>query len=517
MSSFNFKDFLANKKKHKEAMYSINEAFRLGDLEQVHDKMLKIFNNKICTKNDNFVIKLGEFNNMVGDESCVSVMFMQVDKNKKIKNSWSLNYTLSDKKAEVYSIDFFDARKSQDYFYGSGKVKSNLSIYTLGTSVAFFVPIICHVAMSDDYALTLKKALGTITNINTNETLMTLGNLKYRIYESFTKEDINEAFKINTKLMHESVVDDFMAEYDRINNGIRGGDDIKKEAKMTITKNVEVAEVDDEKTVKAKEEFETKTKDPEQAFKEMGVYIRSVVKGIQPGVIICGAPGVGKTYRIMKQLKEFGYEDEKNMIVIKGKCSTRQLYLSLYKCKDKGQMVVIDDADALVGPKAPEECINILKAALDSTAPVEGRKVSYKIASNIVDDDGKEVPKTIYYNGGVIVITNYNVGQLDTALRGRVFTQSLSFTTAQLLKIIEGIMPSIDNGRVTSLSKLKAYNFLSKVASKKDDIEISIRSFAMCARIFEVCSEDSSLTDDDAESMIMEQMVNQYQRGGSKF
>ena len=347
---------------------------------------------------------------------------------------------------------------------------------------------------------------------------MNFGGLKYRIYESLEDNEIDEAFVINVKKkIFEGAWEDFLKEYNRINNGVRDAENIKKEAKMVIKKNITIKQEDDRETAKAKTEFESKTKDPAQAFKEMGVYIRSVVKGIQPSVIICGAPGVGKTFRIMNQLKEYGYKDEDNMIVIKGKCTTRQLYLSLYKCREKGKMVVIDDADALVGPKAPEECINILKAALDSTAPVEGRKVSYKIATNLVDDDGKEVPKTIYFNGGVIVITNYSVGQLDTALRGRVFTQSLSFTTKQLLEIIEKIMPSIDNGRVKSMSKVKAYNFLSRVADTKDDIEISIRSFAMCARIFEVCSDDSELTDEDAESMIMEQMVNQYQRGGTKF
>ena len=41
------------------------------------------------------------------------------------------------------------------------------------------------------------------------------------------------------------------------------------------------------------------------------------------------------------------------------------------------KIIVIDDADALVGPKAPEIAINILKAALDSTADDEGRLVSF--------------------------------------------------------------------------------------------------------------------------------------------
>ena len=48
-------------------------------------------------------------------------------------------------------------------------------------------------------------------------------------------------------------------------------------------------------------------------------------------------------------------------------------------------------------------------------------------------------------------------------------------------------------------------------------MEISIRSFATCARLFQVCEGDQDFTDDDAKSMIQEQMENAYRRGGKKF
>ena len=38
-----------------------------------------------------------------------------------------------------------------------------------------------------------------------------------------------------------------------------------------------------------------------------------VMQGIQPSLIICGAPGVGKTYKVKKQLKAGGYELGKNL------------------------------------------------------------------------------------------------------------------------------------------------------------------------------------------------------------
>ena len=249
----------------------------------------------------------------------------------------------------------------------------------------------------------------------------------------------------------------------------------------------------------------------------MAVYVKTVISGLQPGVIICGAPGVGKTYRIMKQLEAAGYRDGHNMEIIKGKATPRQLYLSLYNYKEKGNILVIDDADALVGPKAPEDCINMLKAALDSTSTEEGRKVSYRVTGTLYDDDGVEIPKTLYYKGGVIVITNYSAGQLDTALRGRTFVQELDFSNEQLLQVIEDMVDNLGGGLISMRSKTKALDYLKELAHSGADMEISIRTFNTCARLFAVCENDPDMSDEDVESMIKEQMKNQSLRGGQKF
>jgi hypothetical protein len=234
-------------------------------------------------------------------------------------------------------------------------------------------------------------------------------------------------------------------------------------------------------------------------------------------VIVCGAPGIGKTYKIMKQLENAGYRDGHNMEVIKGKATPRQLYLSLYNYKERGNILVIDDADALVGPKAPEDCINMLKAALDSNSTPEGRKITYRVTGNILDDDGNEIPKTCYYKGGVIVITNYSAGQLDTALRGRTFVQELDFTNEQLLEVIEGMLDKLGDGMISNEAKTKALDYLKELAKDGADMEISIRTFNTCARLFSVCEDDPDMTDDDVKSMIKEQMKNQSLRGGQKF
>lgn len=246
---------------------------------------------------------------------------------------------------------------------------------------------------------------------------------------------------------------------------------------------------------------------PELAFKKMAKYVNMVIKGINPSVIICGAPGVGKTYNVMKQLMIHGYKEGVNLYTIRGRCTARKLYSTMYEYRKKGDILVIDDADMLVGPHASEDCINILKSALDSTTfDPEGRSVMYGIGGRLLDDEGNQIPKKMYYNGSMIIITNYNAGSLDGALKGRSFIQDLKFTTEQLLEIVKKIMPAIDPEHISSRSKIKAYDYLTKIARDGDDMEISIRTFAMCAKLFETSLNDPDFDDQMIYKMISDQM-----------
>ena len=282
------------------------------------------------------------------------------------------------------------------------------------------------------------------------------------------------------------------------------------ELELSKSKLVTVSKTKSEKTAETK--LQEESEDPEMVFKKMEGYVKMVIKGINPSVILCGAPGVGKTFKVKKLLKENDYIEGQNLFTIKGKCTPRRLYLALYDYKDKGDILVIDDADSLVGPKAPEDCINILKGALDSTSEPEGRLISYGVAGKITDDDGNELPKRFYYNGSVIIITNYNAGSLDTALRGRSYIQDIHFTTEDVLKIIKGLLPDLNPEKLSIKNKLKAYDYLLELIKSKMDIEVSIRTFIICAMLFE------SIDDEElAKSMIKEQMKLQADRIKNKY
>ena len=550
----NFLEFIKLKESITENRQIINEAFQVKDVDKAHKLMLKLFKEKI---GKNVIMDPSPIATKVDGRDAISITFISLKDKKNIDMMWNLNYLVEGKSAAVYSIDFFNADQAEALLFGDGEARTALTIFTMGQSVAYFMPLIIHVVKNHDFSLGKDKAKDVTKTVFANECrIWYYGAMPFKIYESMKPSTIDttfhlaqghhlvdnglefvwesEAEEVKKKVRQAEVESwatkgdseearrrslDLDKDYRDICKAIKGGATTLKDLEVAIGRKIKVAyDVDSSIEDNQKKVTEaTKKKDPDQAFKEMQGYVKTVLKGLQPGVVLCGAPGIGKTYRVLQQLKAAGYQHGQNLAIIKGKATPRQMYLTLYEYQKKGDMILVDDADSLIGPKAPEDVINILKAALDSTSDDEGRLVSYKISGKLVDDEDNPVPKEFYFNGSVIVITNYSVGQIDTAIRSRVFTQSLDFTTEQLLEIIKKLIPAIDPTRLSSQSKMKAYDYLLEMSKNGTEMEISIRSFATCARLFQVCEGDPDFTDDDAKSMIQEQMENAYRRGGKKF
>lgn len=513
------------------------------------DKALKIIDSVLCKHIDGLVPVNGFAKMKQGDTEYYSKQYIvkPIGRQKKY-TMFQINFTEDKKVVDVYSIDFFD---NTDILW-TGKGKSKLTLYTLGSSIIYFLPIIWNVVNSKNYTLSEKDAIkiGKKDLKKIKESYdYKVGTITYKIYENLSDNVIFDTWKLSLK---ESIfnneysidevsqeVEDFktkkikdmndaslnkndsdkarniwiqsISDVNDINAAIAGGANTLGDLKLALKHNLSIIEEIDE-LIKNAEEKMVNHETPEAVFKKMKKYVQMVIKGINPSVILCGAPGVGKTYNVKKELEKAGYDEGKNLSTIKGKCSPRVLYTTLYNFKNKGNVVVIDDADGLVGPGAPEDCINILKAALDSTSDDEGKLISYGISGKLVDENGQSIPKKFYYNGGIIVITNYNAGSLDTALRGRSFIQDIHFTTEDVLHIIKGIMPSMDPLHLSAKSKEKAYDYLVELSKTDTDMEISIRTFGICAKIFETAADDNDFTDDDAKSMIKEQMKLQSQR-----
>jgi len=535
-----FLEYLDERKK-----YVINEAFQEKDVEKACNAV-----DKILKKHISGLLPLVGFAEVKeGDKLLLSKQYMVLDKKNPGNTSmFQINFDKSSGSVAAYSIDFF---KDCDFLM-QGKGKSSLTLYTLGTSLVFFLPIIWEVVNHKNYSLSEKEAIELGRKVfksnDVKESFYWYGGAKYRIIEGLSDDVISEAFKLKVNedekedikkykkqkqvAAHDAYIhrkdskeakdyyEKVDAEYKAVKNAIAGGAETWEDLKVATKTNVKVQlEIDEkinelqDKLEKEKEEHE----DPDTVFKKMQGYVKMVIKGLTPAVILCGAPGVGKTYRVKQLLKANGYNEGHNLFTIKGKCTPRMLYLAMYDHKEKKDILLIDDADSLVGPGAPEDCINILKAALDSTSDDEGRLVSYGVSGQLKDDEGLEIPKRFHYNGGVIVITNWNAGKLDTALRGRSYIQDIHFTVKEILEIIKKLMPAIDPEHLSPNSKMKAYEYLVDLAEKGSEMEISIRTFGLCAKIYESCNNDPDFGDEVAQMMIREQMKLQSQRGGHKY
>ena len=452
-----------------------------------------------------------------------------------------LNYKMSETSGNVYSVSFMNGQEWWNAQVGK-KAKTPLTIYSMGTSIIYMLPLIYKVLNTGDFNVD-KSDIERYSNQIFKEALTYkwhFNALTYDIYENLSDENISDMYRVS-QMIDEAVdkdVKSFRAdlkqkvnnayndwksdktkekreirrqleqEYQALLNAIRGGATTMEDIKVALKRNLNV-EIDIPESVKEAEKKVETYKDPKQQFKEMAVYVNGVIKGIQPGVILCGAPGIGKTYKVMQHLKAAGKRLGQNLEVFKGKASMRELYKSMYEYQNAGDIILIDDADSLVGKNAPEDCINLLKAALDSTSDDEGRYVTYKIAGRLTDDDGTPIPKAFHYRGGIIVITNYTIDKLDKAFRGRVFTQTLSFSNEQVLGLIKELVPTMDSAHLSMKSKMKAFDYIANLVAAKAKIDISIRMFVTCSKLYENQVSMGDVTDDDVKSMIKEQLENQ--------
>lgn len=545
-----FLDFVNKKTSLEESSQWMNEAFKEKDYNKAKKAILSILKKEITIGH---VWSLGVSDLKVDGNDCSSVMYIVSDKEGSTpKSSFSINFLKSGQSMVPYSVAFFNQTNTASLFFGGDdnkSIKAQLEIQMMGASIVYYIPVIANIINSGKFNISSEEAvkLGRKIYDTKNECVswdMYFGAQKYHIYEGISEDKVIEKYHLNLGHKYKKIGESYQwineteledrkkevyaqmkantdpdlgkalyKEYRQILNAIKGGATSLEDLECSVKKNVSVSSTI-AGAAEAEKKIETAKSDPKTAFKEMQLYVKMVIKGIQPAVILCGAPGIGKTFRVKQQLKAAGYTMTADNTV-KGKCSPRQLYLTLYNNKSKGDIVLVDDADSLVGPKAPEDSINILKAALDSTTDDEGRLVSYKVSGELKDDEGVPVPKSHYNKCGMIVITNYSVGQIDTALRNRAFTQSLDFSTKDLLQIIRDIMPNIESNHLSMTSKAKAMNYLEKLVEEGKPIEVSCRSFITCARIYENAEDDEALQ--LAEKMIAEQMRNSAMRGGKKF
>lgn len=293
------------------------------------------------------------------------------------------------------------------------------------------------------------------------------------------------------------------------------------DAKGLVRGNVVTKPQTDPEVAKLDDQFEEEVKaTPEERFSDMESYIHKVIIGFKPLAVICGAPGVGKTYRIMKAIHSFGKQKGQDYGLIKGKSTAANLYMTFHDYKDEGKLVVIDDADEVV---KDDVAINLIKAACDSSderwvswgtarPPEMPEEVAMMCDDAIQKGEKYFYPKEFEMKGGLIIITNMNAGQLDTAIKNRGLLCDLNFTTNEILDIVRGIAPKIMPNILPDSAKEKALNYLQELTDSGAPMEISIRSFTLVAGMYMDDAPEEAI-----QRRIREQMKLQFSRNKKKY
>jgi len=126
-------------------------------------------------------------------------------------------------------------------------------------------------------------------------------------------------------------------------------------------------------------------------------HVENVVATNKCGLILNGTPGLGKTHVVKEVLNGLGLTNLVDYVIVKGHLTGAKLYQILWKYREKGKVVVLDDCDTLF---AKDLGLTILKAALDPDVTT----VSYE-TTQVPIFNGKEVPN-FSYEGTLIVCTN---------------------------------------------------------------------------------------------------------------
>jgi hypothetical protein len=137
-------------------------------------------------------------------------------------------------------------------------------------------------------------------------------------------------------------------------------------------------------------------------FGVLGRMAQGCTAGVIRSMIVSGPAGLGKSFVIEKTLQEWD-STESDWTIVKGYVRPTGLFKLLYQYRNKGQILVFDDADAVFGD---ETSLNLLKAACDSS---ERRRISYASEARLFDEDSAmTLPRSFDFEGTIIFITNYD-------------------------------------------------------------------------------------------------------------
>lgn len=215
-------------------------------------------------------------------------------------------------------------------------------------------------------------------------------------------------------------------------------------------------------------------KENEPAFKmysKLQNFIKYVALGKAPAVILCGPPGMSKTYIVRRTFHFSKLVPGKDYAIEKGSSlSVLSTYDLLYK--NRNRILVLDDFDT---PLRNEDTVNLLKAITDS---YDKRILSLpreKMMST-QNQEAYQTPEKFEYKGKLIIITNLKKSEIDRALLSRAPAFEVNFNTKEVLNSLNDLIDFV-NPSVPINIKVEVLNYILELYRKNPKIQIDFRSF----------------------------------------
>lgn len=274
--------------------------------------------------------------------------------------------------------------------------------------------------------------------------------------------------------------------------------------KKNIEKNIEKTTSQITEVKPPKQKLKTKDEsidyeygDPKTIFKDLEKYTEMVAKTIQPGLLVCGSAGVGKSFKINKTLAKFGFVRDKDYFVIKGKATAAGMYIKLFE--NNGKLTMFDDCDSVFDD---ENGVNILKGALDSD---DVREISWTGAHPIKSPTtGQPIPASFVFTGQAIFVTNRSkksLGSILAPIKSRTFVIEVALSPEDMVEYIKELLPTMMKEEPMSLKNF-AFRIIQSVAKQNPEIDLNLRTMIKAIKIVKYI-EDL----DDAKRMIAQQCV----------
>ena len=234
-------------------------------------------------------------------------------------------------------------------------------------------------------------------------------------------------------------------------------------------------------------------------FNCMDNLVEMVVRGHEDKLIISGATGVGKSFKLEKRMKEARENGEVNKFTQKkGTMSALGLYKEIYNHRMVGDVLLLDDIDVFDS----ERKLDVLKSVMDTG---DDKVVSW--ASTTAELSKDNIPTSFNFEGSLVFITNKDFDDLILkdneltphlkAMMGRASYLDLCVHSNKAILIrIKQLLNETNMAQYHSITPQEEKSIVDWLEGNQEQLrELSIRTVLKLAKYMHGCHDWESIAE----------------------